>query len=176
MATDVNTLPVLKLKPFRSGYAVNLGDDFITTPVEAGPVRQRRDFVGRRHNVSATYKHKPEHHQYFMAFRRAYAGREFLAYLLVDDTAHHWYRCKFVTAKNVQPQYGGGMFTVATDLQVEPLAYDYKDGQFVAVPTSMDSDLSIVAIYNMTDGNSSLFFNELEQLVNYDLPDATAGL
>lgn len=174
--TDINTLPVFKLKPYASGYAVNLGDDFITTPVEAGPVRQRRDFVGRWHNVSATYKHKPEHHQYFMAFRRAYAGREFLAYLLVDDAAHHWYRCKFITAKNIQPQYGGGLYTVQTELQVEPVGYDYRNGQLVAVPSSMDSDLSLVEIYNITDGHPDIYFNTLEQLVNEDLPDATAGL
>jgi hypothetical protein len=40
----------------------------------------------------------------------------------------------------------------------------------------MDNDLSITAIYSMTDGQVDVFFNQLEKLVNQDLPAATAGL
>jgi hypothetical protein len=40
----------------------------------------------------------------------------------------------------------------------------------------MDNDLSITAIYSMTDGQVDVFFNQLEKLVNQDLPNATDGL
>jgi hypothetical protein len=60
---------------------------------------------------------------------------------------------------------------------VEPIPYGYdKDGNLVAYPYTMDNDLSMVAIYNMTDGQVDVFFNQLEKLVNQDLPAATAGL
>ena len=177
MANDINTLPKFMLKPFADGYNVTLADDFISTPMQGGEPRQRRIFEGGWHQVSATYKHRPAAHQYFLAFRRAYAGRSFLAYLLVDDAVHRWYRCRFIDNKKLSPRYGGGMFTASCELSVEPIPYAYdKDGNLVAYPHTMDNDLSMVAIYNMTDGQTDLFFNKLEKLVNQDLPAATAGL
>lgn len=177
MADDINTLPKFMLKPFADGYNVTLADDFISTPTEGGPARQRRNFIGGWHDVSATYKHRPTQHQYFLAFRRAYAGREFLAYLLVDDIVHRWYRCRFINNKKISPRYGGGMFSISVDLQVEPIPYGYdKNGNLVAYPPNNDTDLSMIAIYNMTDGQVDSYFNYLEKLVNKDLPEAMRGL
>ena len=177
MANDINTLPKFMLKPFADGYSVTLADDFVTTPMQGGEPRQRRIFEGGWHQVSATYKHRPAAHQYFLAFRRAYAGRSFLAYLLVDDIVHRWYRCRFIDNKKLSPRYGGGMFMVSCELSVEPIPYAYdKDGNLVAYPHTIDNDLSMLAIYNMTDGQVDVFFNQLEKLVNQDLPAATAGL
>ena len=69
------------------------------------------------------------------------------------------------------------MTYVSVELSVEPIPYSYdKDGNLVAHPYNMDTDQTIVAIYNMTDGQSDLYFNQLEKLVNQDLPAATAGL
>ena len=177
MANDINTLPKFMLKPFADGYNVTLADDFITTPMQGGEPRQRRIFEGGWHQVSATYKLRPAQKQYFTAFRRAYAGRSFLAYLLVDDVVHRWYRCRFIDNKKLSPRWGGGMTYASVELSVEPIPYSYdKDGNLVAYPHNMDNDLSMVAIYNMTDGQTDLFFNQLEKLVNQDLPAATAGL
>ena len=177
MANDINTLPKFMLKPFADGYNVTLSDDFITTPMQGGEPRQRRIFEGGWHQVSATYKLRPAQKQYFTAFRRAYAGRSFLAYLLIDDVVHRWYRCRFIDNKKLSPRWGGGMTYASVELSVEPIPYAYdKDGNLVAYPHTMDNDLSMVAIYNMTDGQTDLFFNQLEKLVNQDLPAATAGL
>ena len=177
MADDVANLPKLTLKPFADGYNVSLADDFITTPMQGGKPRQRKVFEGGWHQVSCTYKHRPAAHQYFLAFRRAYAGRPFLAYLLVDDIVHRWYQCCFINNKQVTPRWGGGMFTVSCELMVEPIPYDYdSNGNLVAYPYNINTDQTIVAIYNMTDGQSDAYFNALEKLVNQDLPDATVGL
>lgn len=177
MANDINTLPKFMLKPFADGYNVTLADDFITTPMQGGEPRQRRIFEGGWHQVSATYKLRPAQKQYFTAFRRAYAGRSFLAYLLVDDVVHCWYRCRFIDNKKLTPRWGGGMTNATVELSVEPIPYAYdKDGNLVAYPHNMDNDLSMLAIYNMTDGQTDLFFNQLEKLVNQDLPAATADL
>jgi hypothetical protein len=145
--------------------------------MQGGEPRQRRIFEGGWHQVSATYKLRPAQKQYFTAFRRAYAGRSFLAYLLIDDVIHRWHRCRFIDNKKLTPRWGGGMTNATVELSVEPIPYAYdKDGNLVAYPHTMDNDLSMLAIYNMTDGQTDLFFNQLEKLVNQDLPTATAGL
>lgn len=177
MADDINTLPKFMLKPFADGYSVTLADDFVTTPMQGGEPRQRRIFEGGWHQVSATYKLRPAQKQYFTAFRRAYAGRSFLAYLLIDDVVHRWHRCRFIDNKKLSPRWGGGMTYASVELSVEPIPHGYdKDGNLVAYPHTMDNDLSITAIYSMTDGQVDVFFNQLEKLVNQDLPNATAGL
>lgn len=173
----MDELPKFMLKPFADGYGVNLADETITTETAGGEPRQRQGFVGAWHTITATYKHRPAQHQYFLAFRRAYSGQRFWAYLLVDDVVHRWYRCRFIKNNQIQPRYGGGIFTVAVTLSVEPIPYDIdKDGNFVAYPHSVSEDATMVVIYNMTDGQIDTYFNMLEKLVNKDLPDAMRGI
>lgn len=172
----MDELPKFMLKPFADSYGINLAEDVINTETAGGEPRQRQGFVGSWHTVTATYKHRPAQHQYFLAFRNAYKARAFWAYLLVDDVVHRWYRCRFIKNGQISPRYGGGIFTVAVTLSVEPIPYDIdKDGNFIPYPHSVDEDLTITAIYEMTNGESDKYFNMLEKLVNQDLPQAMRG-
>lgn len=157
-------LPKLMLKPLRSGYGFNLNLGVISTNTQAGLPRQRLASVGVSHQVNATYKCTRPQWQYFTAFLRAYCGRGFLAYLLLDDIEHGWYECK-ITNQNVQVStLGASIFTVQLTLAVKPKAYD------------MGSDMGLVALYEMTNGEMDIFYNQLEKLVNQDLPNAMLGV
>lgn len=172
----MDDIPKFMLKPFADGYGISLADGVITTETGGEP-RQRNGFIGGWHSVTATYKHRPAQHQYFLAFRRAYMAQAFWAYLLVDDVVHRWYRCRFIKNNQIQTRYGGGIFTVSVSLSVDPVPHGIdKDGNFIPYPTNNDEDMAFTAIYAMTDGQVDIYFNALEKLVNHDLPQAMDGI
>ena len=156
-------LPRLQLKPLRSGYGFSLSTGVVSTETQAGMPRQRLASVGAVHRISPTYKCTRAKWQYFLAFMRAYRGRAFYAYLLLDDIDHHWYECRMVGESLQVSTLGDQMFSVKLDLIVKPR------------PVHIDQDLGFLTMYEMgADAND--FYNHLEKLVNQDLPQATRGL
>lgn len=157
-------LPTLQLKPLRSGYAFDLSTGVVSTNTEYGLPRQRLSSVGTVHKVSPTYKCTRAQWQYFLAFLRAYRGRAFYAYLLLDDIDHHYYECRMVNESVQVSTLGDQIFTVKLDLIVKPR------------PVHIDQDLGFLTIYEMAADQAEQFYNHLEKLVNQDLPTATRGL
>ena len=157
-------LPKFMLKPFRDGYNFVLGRSTLTTQYTAGLPRQRRVQVGAVHRLQATYKCRRSQYQYLMAFLRVYEAKPFLAYLLLDDINHQWYECRIVSDDISVSTLGDQIFTVSLDLAVK------------SKPHNLDADESLIAIYEMTDGQIDAFFNHLEKQVNEDLPDALGSL
>lgn len=157
-------LPRLQLKPLRSEYGFELSTGVISTNTEHGLPRQRLASVGTVHRVSPTYKCTRAQWQYFLAFMRAYRGRAFYAYLLLDDIDHHYYECRMINQSVQVSTLGDQIFTIKLDLIVKPR------------PVHIDQDLGFLAIYEMSQDKQDAFFNQLEKLVNQDLPNATRGL
>lgn len=154
-------LPKLMLKPFRNGYGFNLGYGVVSTDTEYGMPRQRLDGIGKPHKLTATYKCTRAMYQYLVAFLRVYKGLPFNAYLLLDDVDHTWYECRITASESIQVStLGDQIFTVQLPMVVKPIKY------------SVDTDKSIIAIYEMTGGKPNEFYNYLEKLVNQDLPKA----
>lgn len=156
-------LPKLQLKPLRAGYGFELSTGVVSTDTQVGLPRQRLASVGVVHRVSPTYKCTRAQWQYFLAFMRAYRGRAFYAYLLLDDIDHHWYECRMVNESLKVSTLGDQIFSVQLDLIVKPRA----------VP--IDQDLGFLAMYEMSQAEQDDYFNHLEKLVNRDLPNATRG-
>ena len=160
----MGALPKLMLKPLRSGYGFKLGVGVTSTDTQIGLPRQRLDSVGVAHKLSPTYKCTAPQWQYFTAFLRAYRGRVFLAYLLLDEIEHGWYECRMVNDSVQVSTLGASIFTFQLDLVVKPKKYD------------VGTDMALVEIYNLTDGKMAEYYNQLEKLVNQDLPNAVRGL
>ena len=160
----MSELPQLMLKPYRDGYNFTLGRTVRTTQYTNGMPRQRKEQAMPVHRVSATYKCTRSMYQYLMAFLSAYEAKPFLAYLLLDDADHRWYECRVVNDSFNVSTRGDQIFTVPLDLIVKP------------IPRNTDTDVTYIEIYNMADGQVDAYFNQLEKLVNEDLPDALGGL
>lgn len=154
----------LMLKPYRSGYGFSLSTGVVSTQTQAGMPRQRRGQVGVVHHLSATYKCTRAMWQYLLAFLRANAGRAFMAYLLLDDIDHHWYECRCTDEQINVSTLGDQIFTVKLTLVVKPR------------PINLGTDEVIIAIYGMSKDEQDGYFNQLEKLVNTDLPNATRRL
>lgn len=154
----------LMLKPYRSGYGFALSTGVVSTQTQAGMPRQRRSEIGAPHHLSVTYKCTRAMWQYMLAFLRANAGRAFMAYLLLDDIDHHWYECRYTDEQINVSTLGDQIFSVKLTLVVKPH------------PVNPEQDEAIIAIYNMTKDKQDSYFNQLEKLVNNDLPNATREL
>lgn len=154
----------LMLKPYRSGYGFALSTGVISTQTQAGMPRQRQGQVGVVHHLSVTYKCTRAMWQYLLAFLRVNAGRAFMAYLLLDDIDHHWYECRYTDEQINVSTLGDQIFTVKLTLVVK--------GRVI----NTGQDEVIIALYNMSRDEQDSYFNQLEKLVNSDLPNATRGL
>lgn len=157
-------LPKLHLKPLRSGYGFELTTGVVSTSTQIGMPRQRLASIGTVHRVSPTYKCTRAKWQYFLAFMRAYRGRAFYAYLLLDDIDMQWYECRMVNESLKVSTLGDQIFSVQVDLIVKPR------------PVQISQDLALLTIYEMSQAEQDDYFNHLEKLVNQDLPQATRGL
>ncbi len=152
------------LKPYRSGYGFALSTGVVSTQTQAGMPRQRRSQIGVVHHLSVTYKCTRAMWQYLLAFLRANAGRAFMAYLLLDDIDHHWYECRYTDEQINVSTLGDQIFTIKLTLVAKSRTID------------IGQDEALIAIYNMTKDEQDSYFNQLEKLVNKDLPNTTRGL
>lgn len=161
----MSELPKLMLKPLRDGFSVGLANPIIVTPTSAGPPRGRADSVGGVHTLSPTYKCTRAMQQYFLKFLRAYRGRWFLAYLVIDDIDHQWYECFITTQGNIPVQINGDqIFITQLDMVARPIDYDIQD------------DLDFVLLYEKTEGQIERYYKLLAKVVNEEMPDALGNL
>lgn len=154
----MTSLPKFMLKPYRSGYGFSLSTGIISTQTKADLPRQRRDQLGQPHKLPVTYKCTRAQWQYFLSFFRAHAGQRFLAYLLLDDIDHHWYECCCTDEYIDVTTLGDQIFSAKLNLVVKPR------------PVNAGQDELIALLYSMKRDEQDAYFNQLEKLVNADLP------
>ena len=164
MSVMPTSMPKLMLTPFRDGYNFSLARNVVTTETDGGMPRTRKDSIGKPHRANPTYKCTRAQWQYFLTFMRVYEGLPFLAYLLLDDVDHQWYECDILDMVLPVSSLGDQIFTVQLSLVAKPIKYD------------VESDITFLDVYKMTDGQVEQYFTLLEKLVNEDLPSATRGL
>lgn len=160
----MSEMPKFRLKPFRPGYNFQLGRRTITTETQGGPPRQRRDSTGVVHRLTPTYKCTRVQYEYLINFLTAYEALPFLAYLVLDNKDHQWYKCREVSATLPVGALGDQIFTVQLNIVAEPLL------------PSVQAALAHVKVYDATDGNPKLFYDLIEQIVNKEMPEALGDL
>lgn len=159
----IDLLPKLVLCPLRDSYSPTLGNDVITTQYENGMPRQRLAGVGRPHQTPVSFRHKAQHQDYILAFWRVYRARAFAMRLILDGTDLAWYECRFIGEPPIL-SLGGGVFEFSINLVCRPK------------PLNLELDETFIYFYETTGGDISGFINQLEKLVNEDLPDALGSL
>ena len=159
----IDLLPKLILCPLLDSYNPTLGNDVITTQYENGMPRQRLAGVGRPHQTPVSFRHKAQHQDYILAFWRVYRARAFAMRLILDGTDLAWYECRFIGEPSIL-SLGGGVFEFSINLVCRPKSLN------------LELDETFIYFYNATNGDISVFTNQLEKLVNEDLPDALGSL
>ena len=156
----------LMLMPNREGYNFMLGQSVITTETQDGLPRQRLSSVGTTHRVNATYQCTKAQWQYMLAFLRANRAKPFLAYLLLDDVEPAWYECRAIPSDT--GYQAGTIHEILYTIELPLIAKSR--------PINIGQDDVIVVLYDMSKDEQDNYFNQLEKLVNQDLPDATRGI
>ena len=159
----IDSLPKLILFPLRDSYSPTLGNDVITTQYENGMPRQRLAGVGRPHQTPVSFRHKAQHQDYILAFWRVYRARAFAMRLILDSTDLAWYECRFIGEPSILA-LGNNVFEFSINLVCRPK------------PLDIEQDKTFIIFYEATGGDISGFTNQLEKLVNEDLPDALGSL
>lgn len=152
-------LPKLQLKPLRESYSFALGQNVISTEMQAGMPRQRLSAVGTTHRVNATYQCTKSQWQYMLAFLRANRARAFLAYLLLDDIEPRWYECRVIPSNDGLQASTTHEVLYSIELPLIAKAMPIDDGK----------DEVIALLYTMSRSEQDAYFNHLEKLVNHDL-------
>ena len=156
-------LPRLILCPLLENYSAAIGNDVLSTQFTNGPPRLRLDGVGRPHQVGVTFRHKAQHHDYIWQFWELYKAKPFAMRLIIKGTSMKWFQCWFSGA----PQdvvLGGDIFEFSVNLIVKAQAID------------LDLAQEYVDFYMETNGDISGYNNNLEKLVNQDMPNAVGSL
>ena len=160
---DIDLLPKLVLCPLKDSYSATMGNDVITTQYDNGMPRQRLSGAGRPHKVGVTFRHKSVHQDYILAFWRVYRAKAFALRIILDSSSLQWYECRFLGEPSISA-LGGNVFEFSIALVCKPK------------PLNLEVDETLVYFYNATGGDISGFTNQLERLVNEDLPDALGSL
>ncbi len=155
-------LPQLVLLPLREGYSPSMSRGLLTSDSEIGYPRQRKAFVNAPQRAQLTLVYGKTQLDYLLAGDNADRGQWFLARQQIG-TNIEWHDC-MILDDYINPQPIDNFWRVSLSMVIKPL------------PRDIEMDKSIVAIYNATGGETDMYFNALEKLVNQDLPNATVGL
>jgi hypothetical protein len=154
----------LMIRPDADSYSSKDGNEVISTALDGGASRFRRDKLGAPKIVGVKWTMNPAQYQYWRAFfvtATKKGSLPFLCDLLSEDgsgpTEH---QCNFVPDSVSLPAQQGLTYIQEATLEVKPL------------PRDEDFDLSLVSLYEALDGDADSFIAALAQMVNVTTPGA----
>jgi len=158
-------LPVLLLKPSRESYAADAGNNVVSIELSGGPSRMRLDMVGAPYRVNAQWVCDAFRYDYLQAFYRSsiqYGSLPFTLDLRLDYTETLAYTARVVPGTWRLGSLNGELSLISAQLEVLPNPDSSHDEVIIELFTAMGP----LAPYAL---------NQLEELVNEDLPAAIPG-
>lgn len=159
------SLPVLLLKPSRESYAADAGNNVVSIELSGGPSRMRLDMVGAPYRVNVQWVCDGFRYDYLQAFYRssiAYGSLPFSLDLRLDYTETLTYTARVVPGTWKLGSLNGELSLVSAQLEVLPN------------PDS-DQDVVIIEMFTTLGPMAPYTLDQLEELVNEDLPAALPG-
>lgn len=135
----------LLVQPEAGSYAIEFPDNVLSTKLDGGASRYRRDIVGGSHVIPVTFRLNPEDFNYLLAFYREEAkeGAEpFTIDLFVKEAGLTTCTAHFVKNTFKLSEQSGLTYVVTAQLEVE-LPYD---------PDQSDDDSDLIDAYNTAHG------------------------
>ena len=151
----------LKLPPDQSGYSVKDGTEVVSTKLDGGASRYRRDVLRSTSTVSAQWTASPKQYKYLRAFFKSVtiAGAvPFLIDLLLDEPFLTEHKAYFVPGSMSLSQQQGMTYFVQAQLEVYPIVQNDA------------ANISYVEMYGALGDIGANVLNRLAKLVNVDMP------
>ena len=152
-----------QLPPDSAAYTVVDGKEVIAIQLDGGAARYRRDILNANSKVTCQWTFDRDEYQYLRAFYKTSTSNGSLPFLIdlaLDDPALTEHQAYFVPGSMSLREQRGHMYVVAAELDVKP------------IPRDQAYDESLVMIWSGYAPDPSLFLNQLEQLVNVQMPEA----
>lgn len=150
------TLPKLDLLPEKATYQYNINRDVVSTQLEGGLSRRRRDIAGSSSVIKCSWFLQPFQYQYFMSFYHFSVKRganNFRIDLLLEQPYLEEMVASFIE-ESISMKQIGLSYEVTADLEV--------------VPIQIDDMAELVVLLYTPEGDNNVI-NLLEIFVNYDL-------
>lgn len=120
-------LTKLILRPDNSSYSVTDGKEVVSTALDGGAGRYRRDILGATSSVNVQWVCDREDYHYIRAFYRSLLGKgakPFLIDLVLDDPLPVEHKAYFVPGSMTLTSQRGLSYIVQAQLEVEPAEID----------------------------------------------------
>lgn len=153
----------LQLPPDSAGYSVTDGKEVVSIQLDGGAARYRRDILNANSKVTCQWSCDRDEYQYLRAFFKTATSQGSLPFLIdlaLDDPALTEHQAYFVPGSMALREQRGHLYVVAAELDVKP------------IPRDAAYDESLVMMWSSYAPEPALFLNQLEQLVNVNLPEA----
>jgi len=151
-----------QLPPDSAAYTVVDGKEVVAVQLDGGAARYRRDILNANSKVTCQWTFDRDEYQYMRAFYRTATSNGSLPFLIdlaLDDPALTEHQAYFVPGSMSLREQRGLMYVVAAELDVKP------------IPRDQAHDECLVMIWSNYAPEPALFLNQLEQLVNVQLPE-----
>lgn len=156
-------MPMLKLTlpPDQSAYSVTDGSEVVSSKLDGGASRYRRDVLNSTSTVSAQWTVGPEAYKYLRAFFKSVTTNgalPFLIDLLLDEPILTEHKAYFVPGSMSLGQQQGMTYFVRASLEVYPIVQNDA------------ANVSYVEMFNALGYTGPAVLNRLAILVNIDMP------
>lgn len=155
------------IPPDNSSYAVSDGKEVVSTKLDGGASRYRRDILGATSTVDVVWILGPDEYKYLRSFYRALCvtgSRPFLIDLILDEPTLTEHKAYFIPASVRLTGQKGLTYWVSAQLEVYPAEMD------------MQAEADFAAIYGEFGKNWQndfpIFENSLDLLTNIEIPGA----
>jgi len=154
------------IPPDNSSYAVSDGKEVVSTKLDGGASRYRRDILGATSTVDVVWILGPDEYKYLRSFYRALCvsgSRPFLIDLILDEPTLTEHKAYFIPASVRLTGQKGLTYWVSAQLEVYPAEMD------------MQAEADFATIYSYWGPNWQttfpVFDDELNTLMNIEIPN-----
>lgn len=156
----------LTIPPDQASYAVSdSSQEVIRVQLQGGAARYRRDILNSSKIVNVTWTADREEYDYLQMFYRVMtyrAGEPFKIDLIIGESGLTEHDARFVPGSWQLQNQKGHSYTVAAQLEVTALQYDYL---------YEDAIITFLSAYGSYSEGVDVI-NQFNQLVNIDLPSS----
>lgn len=134
------------IPPTIAGYSVKPGQEVVSTELDGGRPRLRKDILNASQRVTCSWTLTAEQYDYAMAFYEGVLNGGALPFtidLIINNAAKATYTANFVpNTFQLSSKTGANVLVVTAELDVEP------------IPRNVSADEALVAAYNTAHGVS----------------------